>query len=52
VPETWAEALGYPFYFAVDPRKVSEIPFRDGRLATLYAMLVVAGRARAVAAPR
>ncbi len=44
LPQTWQQVLFYPFYFAQKNQLVSEIQFRDARLALCYvAVLLVAG---------
>ncbi len=42
LPKTLFEALAYPFVFAVEPFRVSEIALRDLRLPLLYALAIAA----------
>jgi len=46
IPASWGEALASPLYFALMPRKLAEVVFRDLRLPLLFLLLLtLLGRA-------
>jgi hypothetical protein len=41
LPKTATQTLFYPFYFAQTQTLVSEVPFRDARIALVYVLLLI-----------
>ena len=43
IPDSWQEALLFPFVLTFDPLQVGEVQFFDGRLPAFFVLLIVSG---------